>query len=65
MKKGEIKFEIKNLECRYSDATHSVLKIDDLIINCGEIVFFIGSSGVGKSTVLETLGLMADKLPKY
>ena len=58
MKKGEIKFEIKNLECRYSDATHSVLKIDDLIINCGEIVFFIGSSGVGKSTVLETLGLM-------
>jgi ABC-type lipoprotein export system ATPase subunit len=58
MKKGEIKFEIKNLECRYSNATHSVLKIDDLIINCGEIVFFIGSSGVGKSTVLETLGLM-------
>jgi len=58
MKKGEIKFEIKNLECRYSNATHSVLKIDNLIINRGEIVFFIGSSGVGKSTVLETLGLM-------
>ena len=58
MKKGKNKFEIKNLECRYSNASHSVLKIDDLIINSGEIVFFIGSSGVGKSTILETLGLM-------
>jgi ABC-type lipoprotein export system ATPase subunit len=58
MQKGEIKFEIKNLECRYSNASHSVLKIDDLLINNGEIVFFIGSSGVGKSTILETLGLM-------
>ena len=58
MQKEEIKFEIKNLECRYSNASHSVLKIDDLLINNGEIVFFIGSSGVGKSTILETLGLM-------
>jgi ABC-type lipoprotein export system ATPase subunit len=51
-------FEIKNLECKYRKSEFPVLKIDELIINQGSVVFFIGASGVGKSTILETLGLM-------
>ena len=51
-------FKVKNLECRYKNSTHSVLHVDELQIHQGEVVFFIGSSGVGKSTILETLGLM-------
>lgn len=55
-------FEIKNLECKYKNAMHSVLFIDELNIYKGEIVFIIGASGIGKSTILETLGLMNNTL---
>ena len=54
-------FEIKNLQCSYEfKATHPrvVLKVDELIIPKGEVVFIVGKSGCGKSTMLETLGLM-------
>ena len=51
-------YEIKNLECRYKNSKKSVLFIDELNIYKGEIVFIIGASGIGKSTILETLGLM-------
>ena len=51
-------YKLKNIECRYPNSNKSVLNIDELEINKSEIVFIIGASGVGKSTILETLGLM-------
>jgi len=54
-------FEIKNLKCSYEcKATHPkvVLQADELCIPKGELVFIVGQSGCGKSTILETLGLM-------
>jgi ABC-type lipoprotein export system ATPase subunit len=51
-------FHIKNLVCRYPGAQRDILKIDELIIPRGKLIFVLGSSGVGKSTLLETIGLM-------
>jgi len=51
-------YHIKNLKCQYKTSPFPVLEIDELKIQEKSIVFFIGSSGVGKSTILETLGLM-------
>jgi putative ABC transport system ATP-binding protein len=51
-------YEVANLKCRYPKSDRIVLEIEELNIPKGEIVFFIGASGVGKSTILETLGLM-------
>ena len=54
-------FEIKKLKCSYEcKATNPkvVLQVDELRIFKGEIVFMVGQSGCGKSTILETLGLM-------
>lgn len=49
---------IQNLRCRYPGSDADVLRINELIISKGKLVFVLGSSGVGKSTFLETVGLM-------
>ena len=56
-------FEIKNLRCSYDKhyqegLSKVVLEIKTLSIPRGKKVFIVGESGIGKSTILETLGLM-------
>jgi lipoprotein-releasing system ATP-binding protein len=50
-------FSIKNLHCEYKK-NQPVLLINHLEIPKGKLVFIIGRSGIGKSTLIETLGLM-------
>lgn len=54
-------FEIRNLKCSYhkdSKEPKVVLEIDALDIPRGKKIFIVGESGIGKSTILETLGMM-------
>lgn len=56
-------FEIEKLRCSYDKHYHEgkskvVLEIEHLVIPRGKKVFIVGESGIGKSTILETLGLM-------
>ncbi|HIZ87195.1 MAG TPA: ATP-binding cassette domain-containing protein [Candidatus Coprenecus pullistercoris] len=53
-------FEISNLQCSYDKRGYRriVLDIKHLIIPKGKKVFIVGESGIGKSTILEVLGLM-------
>ena len=56
-------FEIKKLRCSYDKqykegVSKVVLEIDELNIPRGKKVFIVGESGIGKSTILETLGMM-------
>lgn len=56
-------FEIKNLRCSYDKQyvegiSRVVLQIEHLVIPRGKKVFIVGESGIGKSTILETLGMM-------
>jgi putative ABC transport system ATP-binding protein len=63
MNKGEILFELENVVCAYSGfEKDAVLKINNLKIPRGQIIFLLGASGSGKSTLLETLGLMNSTL---
>lgn len=55
---NNIIYHIKNLSCQYNLHSSPVLRINELKLFEGEVVFFVGASGVGKSTLLETLGLM-------
>jgi len=55
-------FNLKNVHCQYKGTNTPVLHVEELVINQGDIVFFVGPSGVGKSTILETLGLMSDTI---
>lgn len=60
-------FQIESLQCAYQNGL-IVLSVPMLEVQKGALVFIVGSSGGGKSTLLETLGLMnrtiksADKL---
>jgi ABC-type lipoprotein export system ATPase subunit len=51
-------YKISGLKCSYNQGKRIVLEIDELEIPAGKIVFIIGMSGIGKSTILETLGMM-------
>lgn len=54
-------FEIENLKCSYENGAQNpkvVLEIKQLNIPQSKVVFIVGQSGCGKSTILETLGLM-------
>ena len=56
-----ILFNLQNTLCSY-DGQKVVLDIKKLVIPAGNIVFFVGPSGIGKSTILETLGMMNNTL---
>lgn len=56
-------FEISNLRCSYDrnyreGISKIVLEIRDLVLPRGRNIFIVGESGIGKSTILEVLGLM-------
>ena len=56
-------FEIANLRCSYDrnykeGESKVVLEIHDLTLPVGKKIFIVGESGIGKSTILEVLGLM-------
>lgn len=56
-------FEINNLRCSYDKEYQEgiskvVLEINHLEIPRGKRIFIVGESGIGKSTILETVGLM-------
>lgn len=56
-------FEINNLRCSYDkhyreNISRVVLEIEHLTIPRGQKIFIVGESGIGKSTILETLGMM-------
>jgi lipoprotein-releasing system ATP-binding protein len=56
-------FEIANLRCSYDrnyqeGVSKVVLELRDLVLPKGKKIFIVGESGIGKSTILEVLGLM-------
>lgn len=56
-------FEISNLRCSYDrnyreGISKIVLEIQDLVLPRGKKIFIVGESGIGKSTILEVIGLM-------
>lgn len=56
-------FKINKMQCSYDHNCHGeshkiVLKIDNLTLPRGKMIFIVGESGIGKSTILEVLGLM-------
>jgi ABC-type lipoprotein export system ATPase subunit len=57
-------FTIKDLSCQYKANAYPVLEIEELNIEEGSVVFMVGASGVGKSTLLETLGIMNNTINK-
>ena len=56
-------FELQNLRSSYDKDYNEgqskvVLEVNNLVIPKGKIIFIVGESGIGKSTILETLGMM-------
>jgi ABC-type lipoprotein export system ATPase subunit len=60
--KSNILYKIENIECSYNSQQQAVLVVEELDILKGEVTFVIGSSGVGKSTFIESLGLMSNTI---
>lgn len=54
--------EIENLICRYSNRQPKVLHIPKLTFESGKLYFILGKSGIGKSTLIETLGMMENTI---
>lgn len=59
----QLLFDIENLRCSYDKnyregVSKVVLEINRLEIPRGKKIFIVGESGIGKSTILETLGMM-------
>lgn len=54
---AELAFKVSDLLCSYNKRD-VVIRVDSLSIFTNSIVFVVGPSGIGKSTLLETLGLM-------
>ena len=59
----DLLFDIKDMRCSYEHPyvegrSRVVLEIHSLKIERGQRVFIVGESGIGKSTILETLGMM-------
>lgn len=57
-------YNISALKCSYNPGKRVVLEIDQLEIPAGKTVFIIGVSGIGKSTILETLGMMTNTIQR-
>lgn len=60
---GKTLFELQHLRCSYDKhyregISRVVLEIEHLALPMGKIIFIVGESGIGKSTILETLGMM-------
>ncbi len=54
-------FKISDLYCSY-DKNNIVLHIKNLEIHKGKLYFIVGPSGIGKSTFIETLGVMSNTI---
>ena len=60
-------FSIENLSCSYDKPyregfSRVVLEIRHLQLERGQKIFIVGESGIGKSTILETLGMMSNTI---
>ena len=59
-------FDVRNIHCTYERANDKepklALDVESLQIPQGEIIFIVGQSGCGKSTILESLGLMSNTI---
>lgn len=60
-------FRLENLRCSYDQPfvegkSRVVLEIRKLNLAKGQKIFIVGESGIGKSTILETLGMMNNTL---
>lgn len=62
MEDKEILYRINNLSCRYKGQKDDTLLIKELMLYKGEVAFVVGVSGIGKSTSLETLGVMSNTI---
>jgi len=61
---NELLYDVQNISCQYKASHFPVLKLTELTIYKGQIYFIVGASGVGKSTILETLGIMNNTIIK-
>jgi len=59
----KLNYQLSNVYCSYN-SKDIVLEIPDLDLHKGKLYFLIGKSGIGKSTLIETLGLMNQTIHK-